>query len=147
MQPLCTLPHMATLCSWLYNRKSSISSHQCTNWRSWTHPHLLTTTHTTLLHLPTHHNDWTWHPSTHSAIGASTATVALHFRYTVLHTNTIAAKLYHLRCKFRCRNAHPQHTIENRIAKAHFTLMISNTYPGPPSMPRSVTLAKLHPIP
>ena len=39
--------------------------------------------------------------------------VALHFRYTVLHTNTIAAKLYNLRCKFRCSNAHPQHTIEN----------------------------------
>jgi len=41
--------------------------------------------------------------------------VALHFRYTVLHTNTIAAKLK-LRCKFCCSNAHPQHTIENRIA-------------------------------
>ena len=68
--------------------------------------------------------------------------VALHFRYTVLHTNTIASKLYNLRCKFRCSNAHPQHTIENRIAKAHSTLMISSTYPGPPSMPRSVTLAK-----
>jgi len=34
--------------------------------------------------------------------------VALHFRYTVLHTNTIAAKLYNLRCKFCCSNAHPQ---------------------------------------
>jgi len=68
--------------------------------------------------------------------------VALHFRYTVLHTNTIAAKLYNLRCKFCCSNAHPQHTIDNRIAKAHSTLMISNTYPGPPFMPRSVTLAK-----
>ena len=30
--------------------------------------------------------------------------VALHFRYTVLHTNTIAAKLYNLRCKFRTEN-------------------------------------------
>jgi len=68
--------------------------------------------------------------------------VALHFKYTVLHTNTITAKLYNLRCKFRCSNAHPQHTIENRISKAHSTLMISSTYPGPPSMPRSVTLAK-----
>jgi len=68
--------------------------------------------------------------------------LTLHFRYTVLHTNTIASKLYNLRCKFRCSNAHPQHTIENRIAKAHSTLMISSTYPGPPSMPRSVTLAK-----
>jgi len=68
--------------------------------------------------------------------------VALHFRYTVLHTNTIAAKLYNLRCKFRCSNAHPQHTVENRMAKAHSTLMISSTYPGPPFMPRSVTLAK-----
>jgi len=67
--------------------------------------------------------------------------VALHFRYTVLHTNTIAAKLYNLRCQFRCSNSHPQHTIENRTAKAHSTLMISSTYPGPPSMPRSVTLA------
>jgi len=68
--------------------------------------------------------------------------VALHFRYTVLHTNTIAAKLYNLRCKFRCSNSNPQHTIENRIAKAHSTLMISSTYPGTPSMPHSVTLAK-----
>jgi len=68
--------------------------------------------------------------------------VTLHFRYTVLHTNTIAAKLYNLRCKFRCSNALPQHTIENRIPKAHSTLMISNTYPGPPSVPRSVILAK-----
>jgi len=68
--------------------------------------------------------------------------VALHFRYTVLHTNTIAAKLCNLKCKFRCSNAHPQHPIENRIAKAHSTLMISSTCPGPPSMPRSVTLAK-----
>ena len=69
--------------------------------------------------------------------------VALHFRYTVLHTNTIAAKLYNLRCQFRCSNSHLKHTIENRIAKAHSTLMISSTYPGPPSMSRSVTLAKL----
>jgi len=68
--------------------------------------------------------------------------VALHFRYTVLHTNTTAAKLYNLRCKFGCNNAHPQHTIENRIAKAHSTLMISSIYPGPPPLPRSVTLAK-----
>jgi len=30
----------------------------------------------------------------------------------------------------------------HRIAKAYSTLMISSTYPGPPSMPRSVTLAK-----
>ena len=43
--------------------------------------------------------------------------VALHFRYTVLHTNIMAAKLYTLRCKFRCNNAQHQHTIENRIAK------------------------------
>jgi len=63
--------------------------------------------------------------------------VALHFRYTVLHTNTIASKLYDLNCS----NAHSKHTIENRIAKAYSTLMISSTYPGPPSMPRSVTLA------
>ena len=68
--------------------------------------------------------------------------VALHFRYTVLHTNTIAAKLYNLRYKFRCSNVHPQHIIENRIAKAHSTLMICSTYPGPPAIPRSVTLAK-----
>jgi len=65
-----------------------------------------------------------------------------HFRYTVLHTDTIASKFYNLRCKFRYSNAHPPHTIENRIAPAHSTLMISRTYPGPPSMPRSVTLAK-----
>jgi len=70
--------------------------------------------------------------------------VALHFRYTVLHTNTIAANLCHLRCKFRhgCSNTHAQYTIENRIAKAHSTLMLSSTYPGPPPMPCSVTLAK-----
>jgi len=68
--------------------------------------------------------------------------VVLHLRYTVLHTNTIAAKLDNLRCKFCCSNAHPQHTIEYRIAKAHSTLMISSTCPGPPSMPRSVTFAK-----
>jgi len=68
--------------------------------------------------------------------------VALHFRYTVLHTNTVAAKLYNLRHKFRCSNAHPQHTIEDRIAKAHSTLIISSTYPDPPLVPRSVTLAK-----
>ena len=66
---------------------------------------------------------------------------ALHFRYTVLHTNTIAAKICNLRCQFRCSNSHPQHTIENRIAKARSTLMIYSTYPGPPSMPRSATLA------
>jgi len=65
--------------------------------------------------------------------------VDLHFKNTVLHTNTIAAKLYNLRCKFRYSNSHPQHTVENRTAEAHSTLMISSTYPGPPSMPRSVT--------
>jgi len=65
--------------------------------------------------------------------------VALYLRYTVLHTNTIAAKFHNLRCKFRCSNAHPQHTIENIIAKAHSTLMISSTYPGPHLMPRSVS--------
>jgi len=48
--------------------------------------------------------------------------VALHFRYTVLHTNKIASKFYNLRCKFRCCNAHAQHTIENRIDKVHSTL-------------------------
>jgi len=31
--------------------------------------------------------------------------VALQFRYTVLHTNTIAAKVYNLRCQFRCSNS------------------------------------------
>jgi len=67
--------------------------------------------------------------------------VALHSRYIVLHTNTITAKLHNLRCKFRCSNAHPQHTIENRIAKAHSTLMMSSTSPGPPLMPHSVALA------
>jgi len=65
--------------------------------------------------------------------------VALHLRYTVLHTNTIVAKFHNLRCKFRCSNAHSQHTIENIIAKAHFTLMISSTYPGPHLMPLSVS--------
>jgi len=38
-------------------------------------------------------------------------------------------------------NSHLKHTIENRIAKAYSTLMISITYPVPRSMPRSVTLA------
>jgi hypothetical protein len=68
--------------------------------------------------------------------------VALHFRYTVLHTSTIAAKLYTLRCQFRCSNKHPPQSLENRIAKAHSTLMISSSYPGPPPMPRSVFSAK-----
>jgi len=45
--------------------------------------------------------------------------VALHFRYTVLHTNTMAARLYNLRRKFRCSNANPQHSIDNRIDNAH----------------------------
>ena len=64
--------------------------------------------------------------------------VAHHFRYTVLRTNTIAAKLYNLRCKFRCSNAHPQHTIENRIAKAHSTLMIpAPTLVLPPCLAQS----------
>jgi len=67
--------------------------------------------------------------------------VVLHFRYTVFHTNTIAAKVYNLRCQFCCSCSHPPHTMENRIAKAQSTLMISSTYPGPPSMSRSVTLA------
>ena len=59
-----------------------------------------------------------------------------------MDTYTIAAKIYNLRCQFRCSKSHPQHTIENIIAEAHSTLMISSTYPGPPSMPRSITLAK-----
>ena len=67
--------------------------------------------------------------------------VDLHFRYTVLYTDT-TAKFYHLRCKFCCSNAHPQHTIENTVDKAHSTLMIDSiTYPGPPLTPRLVTFA------
>jgi len=53
--------------------------------------------------------------------------VDLHFRYTVLYTNTMTAKLYNLNCKFCYSNDHPQHTIENRTAKAHSTLMISSS--------------------
>ena len=53
--------------------------------------------------------------------------IALHLRYTVLYPNTIATKLYTLRCQFKCSNAHPLHTIENRIAHTHSTLMISTT--------------------
>jgi len=37
--------------------------------------------------------------------------VALHFRYTVFHTNTITAKLYNLRCQFRCSNSNPQRRV------------------------------------
>ena len=33
--------------------------------------------------------------------------VALHFRYTVPHTNTVVEKLYNLRYKLRSGNAHP----------------------------------------
>jgi len=104
---------------------------------------------TTLFHLPTHHNDWTWHPSPHSATGASigspSESLQIHcspHKHNHSKTLQITVKLYNLRCKFRCSNAHPQHTIENRISKTHSTLMISSTYPGPPSMPRSVTLSK-----
>ena len=131
---------MATLCSRLRNRKSSLSSHQCINdavERTLIHSlqrtlHCFTFTHITMIKLGI--------PPL--ILQQSLQLVVLHFRYTVFHTNTIAAKLYNLRCQFRCSKSHPQHTIENIIAKAHSTLMISSTYPGPPSMPRSVTLAK-----
>jgi len=53
-----------------------------------------------------------------------TGTQPPHLRHTVLHTGTFAAKLYNLRCKFHCGNAHPQYTIEKKIVKAHSTLMI-----------------------
>jgi len=43
--------------------------------------------------------------------------VAHYFRSTVLHTNTITAKLYNLRCQFRCSNSHPQHTIETELLR------------------------------
>jgi len=43
--------------------------------------------------------------------------VTLHFRYTVLHTNTIVAKLHNLRCKFRCSNAQPQHTLKTELLR------------------------------
>jgi len=42
---------------------------------------------------------------------------ALHFRYTVLHTNTIAAKLYNLRCKFCCSNAHPNTPLKTELPR------------------------------
>jgi len=44
---------MATMCSRFCDKKSSLSNHQRTNWRGWTHPHPLITTHATLFHLPT----------------------------------------------------------------------------------------------
>jgi len=68
--------------------------------------------------------------------------VALHFRYTVLHTNTIASKLYNLRCKFCCSNAHPQHTIENRIAKAFHINDFQHLPWSSIHAPLTVTLAK-----
>jgi len=70
------------------------------------------------------------HPSKNPNFFLALQLVALHFRYTVLHTNTIASKLYNLRCKFRYSNAHPQHTIENRIVKAHSTLKLDESIHG-----------------
>jgi len=68
--------------------------------------------------------------------------ISLHFRYTVTHTNLISAHLYTLRCQRKTSNAHPRHSLENRIETAYHTLSLSISYPGPPTMPMSVALAK-----
>ena len=70
--------------------------------------------------------------------------MALHFRFTVTHTHTIAAHLYTLRCARRPSNAHLPQSIENRIEKAHRTLQLhsSSGYPRPPPIPPTVAQAK-----
>jgi len=68
--------------------------------------------------------------------------ISLHFRYTVTHTHLISAHLYTLRCQRKTSNAHPRHSLENRIETAYHTLSLSISYPGPPTMPMSVALAK-----
>jgi len=67
---------------------------------------------------------------------------SLHFRYTVTHTHLISAHLYTIRCQRKASNAHPQHSLENRIERAYHALGLSTSYPGPPTMPMSVALAK-----
>jgi len=68
--------------------------------------------------------------------------ISLHFRYTVTHTHLISAHLYSLQCQRKASNTHPQHSLENKIEKAYHTLGLSTSYPGPPTMPTSVALAK-----
>ena len=130
---------MAALCPRLRNQRPSLSSHQCTDWRGWTHPHALTATHNTLFHLPTHHNDWTWHPSFHLTTGASTDSPS--FQINSSPRKHYDSETVQPEMQISLQKAHPQHTIENRIAKAHSTLMISSTYPDPPPMTRSVKLS------
>jgi len=68
--------------------------------------------------------------------------VSLHFRYTVTHTHNISAHLCKLRCQRKASNAHPRHSLENSIETAYHAMGLSTSYPGPPTMPMSVTLAK-----
>jgi len=59
-----------------------------------------------------------------------------------MHTHIISAHLYTLRCQCRASNAHPRHSLENRIETAYHAQGLSTLYPGPPTMPISVALAK-----
>ena len=68
--------------------------------------------------------------------------VSLHFRYTVTHTHIISAHFYTIRFQRRASNAHPRHSLENRIETAYHALGLSTSYPGPSTMPMSVALAK-----
>jgi len=59
-----------------------------------------------------------------------------------MHTHLISAHLYTLRCQRKASNAHPRHSLENRIETVYHTLGLSTSCPGPPTMSRSVALAK-----
>ena len=66
--------------------------------------------------------------------------ISFHFRYTVTQIHLISAHLYTLRCQHKASNTHPRHSLENRIETAYHILGLSTSYPGPPTMPMSVTL-------
>jgi len=78
----------------------------------------------------------------HLILSQAEQLVSLHFRYTVTHTHIISAHLCTIRCQRIASNAHPRHSLENRIETAYLALGLSTSYPGPPTMPMSVALAE-----
>ena len=62
--------------------------------------------------------------------------IILHYRYTISHTQLIAAHLYRIRRQFLLSNRHPHQSIETRTADAHTLFSLKGMYINPHTPPQ-----------
>jgi len=140
--PAHSLPHMAIMYPLTRYPKSQIPSQPHPGATSPKRPHQLSPAHPAPLHSCSDHHARARNRIPPLIFRQDEQLVSLHFRYTVTHTHLISAHLYTLRCLRKASKTHPQHSLENRIEKAYHILHLSTSYPGLPTMPMSVALAK-----